>query len=85
MGLKITESGPLEWHYIRTKFHGNLPTGSKVISGGQRDRQSGDLISLLSLFLESRLKSRSVFFSCGVQNVTTSLGPFSLIQSVPLV
>jgi hypothetical protein len=50
MGLKITESGPLEWPYIRSKFHGNLPTGSKVIIGGQTDRQSGDLISLLSFF-----------------------------------
>jgi hypothetical protein len=37
-----------------TKFHENLPSGSKVISGGDTDRQTGDLISLLSL-LESRL------------------------------
>jgi hypothetical protein len=48
--------GPLEWHYLSTKFHENLPIGSKVISGGQTDRQAtGDLISLLS-FLESMLK-----------------------------
>jgi hypothetical protein len=34
-----------------------LPCGSEVISGGDTDRHSGDLISLLS-FLESRLKSK---------------------------
>jgi hypothetical protein len=34
----------------------NLPSGSKVISGGQTDRETGDLKSLLS-FLESRLKT----------------------------
>jgi hypothetical protein len=51
--------GHLEWHYLYNTFHENLPSGSKVISGGhtdrQTDRQTGDLISLLS-FLESRLK-----------------------------
>jgi hypothetical protein len=35
------------------KFHENLPSGEKFISGG--DRQTDDLISLFS-FLESRLK-----------------------------
>jgi hypothetical protein len=34
MGLKITALGHLEWHYLRTKFHENLPSGSKVIGGG---------------------------------------------------
>jgi hypothetical protein len=24
MGLKIIASGPLEWHYLCTKFHENL-------------------------------------------------------------
>jgi hypothetical protein len=46
--------GPLEWHYLRTKFHENLPSGSEVISGG--DTKTGDLISLLS-FLENSLKA----------------------------
>jgi hypothetical protein len=35
MGLKICLRGPPEWHYFRTKFHEILPSGSKVISGGQ--------------------------------------------------
>jgi hypothetical protein len=47
MGLKIMHQGPLEWHYLLTKFNENLPSGSKVISGGHTDRQDGDLISLL--------------------------------------
>jgi hypothetical protein len=60
MGLKITASRSLEWHYLYTKFHKNLPSSSKVISRAHRnrqmDKQTGDLISLLS-FLESRLKT----------------------------
>jgi hypothetical protein len=28
--------GHLEWLYLRTKFHENLPNGLKVISGGHR-------------------------------------------------
>jgi hypothetical protein len=55
MSLKLLNWGPLEWHYINTKFHENLPSGSEVISGGPTDRQIGDLISLLS-FLKSMLK-----------------------------
>jgi hypothetical protein len=55
VGLNIIASRSLEWHYLCTKFHENLPSGSEVISGGHTDRQTGDLISLLS-FLESRLK-----------------------------
>jgi hypothetical protein len=31
MGLKILHRGSLEWHYLRTKFHENLPGGSKAI------------------------------------------------------
>jgi hypothetical protein len=54
MALKLLHRGPLEWHYLRAKFHQNLPSGSKVISGGHIDRQTGGLISLLSI-LESRL------------------------------
>jgi hypothetical protein len=40
---------------VPTKFHENLPIGSKVISEGHTDRQTDDLISLLSFF-ESGLK-----------------------------
>jgi hypothetical protein len=40
MGLKIIASGFLEWHYLRTKFHENLPSGSKVISGGHTGTQT---------------------------------------------
>jgi hypothetical protein len=46
--------GPLEWHYLRTKFHENLPSGSEVITGGAH-KQTGNLIRLFS-FLESRLE-----------------------------
>jgi hypothetical protein len=34
MGLKIIASRSLEWHYLVTKFHENLLSGLKVISGG---------------------------------------------------
>jgi hypothetical protein len=34
---KLLHRGPLEWHYLRTKFHENLQNGSKVISGGHTD------------------------------------------------
>jgi hypothetical protein len=47
MGLKIIALGPLERHCLRTKFHENLPSDSKVIGRGHTDRQTGDLISLL--------------------------------------
>jgi hypothetical protein len=36
MGLKLLHRGPLEYLYVLTKFHKNLPSSSKVISGGQR-------------------------------------------------
>jgi hypothetical protein len=55
MGLKLLHRGPLEWHYILTKFHENIPSCSKVLSGGHR--QTGDLIKLLS-FSESKLKMK---------------------------
>jgi hypothetical protein len=55
----------LEWLYLLTKYHENLPSGSKAISGGHTDRQTdththththtGDLINLLS-FLDSRIR-----------------------------
>jgi hypothetical protein len=45
--------GHLQWHHLRTKFHENPPTGSKVFSGDIQT--ASDLISLLS-FLESKLK-----------------------------
>jgi hypothetical protein len=61
MGLKILHRSPLECHYLRTRFHENLPIGTEVISGGHTGRQTGDLISLLS-FLEIRLKTIS--FNC---------------------
>jgi hypothetical protein len=38
MGFKLLHRGPLEWHYLPTKFHENLPSGSKVISGGYTHR-----------------------------------------------
>jgi hypothetical protein len=38
MGLKIIALRSLEWHYVHTKFHETLPSGSKVISGGHTDR-----------------------------------------------
>jgi hypothetical protein len=38
MRLKLLHRGPLEWHYLSTKFHENLPNGSEVIGGRQTDR-----------------------------------------------
>jgi hypothetical protein len=35
MGLKLLHRGLLEYHYLPTKFHENLPSGSKVITGRQ--------------------------------------------------
>jgi hypothetical protein len=56
MGLKLFHPGRLEWHYLRAKFHGNLPNGSEIIGRG-RDRQTGDFISLFSCF-ESKVKTK---------------------------
>jgi hypothetical protein len=38
MELKVSHRGPHEWHYLRTKFIENLPSGSQVISGEQTHR-----------------------------------------------
>jgi hypothetical protein len=48
--LKIIASRFFEWYYVHTKFHENLPSGSKVISGEHTytGRQTGYFISLLS-------------------------------------
>jgi hypothetical protein len=48
MGLNILYRSSFEWHYIRTKFHEILQSGSKVISGGHTDGHNCDLISLLA-------------------------------------
>jgi hypothetical protein len=47
-GLKLLNGDPLELHYLRTKFHENVRSSSEAISRGHKDRQTGDLISLLS-------------------------------------
>jgi hypothetical protein len=55
---KVRHRGHLQWHDLRTEFHKNLPTGSKVVRGHtQTDRQTGDLISLTFLFKECKLKT----------------------------
>jgi hypothetical protein len=59
VGLKLLHRGSLEWHCLPTKYHENLPSGSKVSSGTHTHTQTGHLISLLS-FLESRLKTQHV-------------------------
>jgi hypothetical protein len=52
--LKIIGFGPLQWHKPPHKYLEDLPRGSKFIWGGggqtdtQTDKQTGDLISLLS-------------------------------------
>jgi hypothetical protein len=33
MELKIMHRCPLEWHYLHTKFHEIIPSGSKGING----------------------------------------------------
>jgi hypothetical protein len=35
---KLLHQGLLEWHYLCTTFHENLPSGSEVISGGHTGR-----------------------------------------------
>jgi hypothetical protein len=74
MGLEVAHEGPLQWHHLLAKFHPSLSAGSKIISRDTdrqthththththtyTDRQTGDLISLLS-FSESRLKCANV-------------------------
>jgi hypothetical protein len=98
MELKIWHWGPLEWHYLPTKYHENLPSGSKVISRGhtdthiytQTDRQTGDLIRLLS-FLQSRLiylvttqqiSIICIFSDCYMNIVLQSFSPIFRIPSV---
>jgi hypothetical protein len=38
--LKLLHRGPLEWHYLPTKYHENLTNGSKDISGTHTHRQT---------------------------------------------
>jgi hypothetical protein len=38
MGLKIISTRSPEWHHFPTKFHENIPSSSKVITGGHTDR-----------------------------------------------
>jgi hypothetical protein len=54
MALKPIALRSPEWHYLRTKFHEILSSGSKIIRGGQTDTQKS-LISLPSFF-KSKLK-----------------------------
>jgi hypothetical protein len=42
MGLKLLHRAPFEYHYLRIKFHENLPSGSKVIAGGHTNRQTAN-------------------------------------------
>jgi hypothetical protein len=54
MALKRTALRSPERHYLRTKFHEILSSGSKIIRGGQTDTQK-NLISLPPFF-KSKLK-----------------------------
>jgi hypothetical protein len=75
MGLKLLCRGPLEGHYFRTKFHENLPSGSEVISGGQKDGQTGDFLSLL----EMKGCSLDHLITCNTQeNMCAVYSPFIL-------
>jgi hypothetical protein len=38
---KLLHRGPLEYHYVLTKFHENLQISSKVINGGHTDSHIG--------------------------------------------
>jgi hypothetical protein len=40
-GYKLLHRGPLEYHYVLTKFHENLPGGSKFISRWQTNSHFG--------------------------------------------
>jgi hypothetical protein len=47
VGLKIIQ-GPLEWHYLCTKFHEIYQVVQKLLVGDiQTDKQTGDLIRRL--------------------------------------
>jgi hypothetical protein len=40
MVLKIFHRGPSEWHHLRTKFHENLPSGTKLLAGERQPREN---------------------------------------------
>jgi hypothetical protein len=75
-GLKVWRLGHLQWHDLSIEFHKNLPIGSKVIRGGDTDRQTGDLISLTFVFKESRLKNETLNFQYEPPNTKLHLSPF---------
>jgi hypothetical protein len=61
MGLNITASlhqGPLECYHLPTKCHETIPRGSKVISGGHTDIQTGDLRGLLFSFFGKQARNK---------------------------
>jgi hypothetical protein len=56
IGLKLLHRGPLEWHYLHKKIHENhTDRQAGTQTNTKTDRQTGDLISLLSI-LESSYK-----------------------------
>jgi hypothetical protein len=44
MTLKIWLRGHLQWHDLLAEFHENLPTGSKLISGGHKEGQTDSMV-----------------------------------------
>jgi hypothetical protein len=56
MGLKLLHRGPLEWQHLPTKYHEALPSGSKIINGGQTDWR----FDKTTFILQSTLKTCNI-------------------------
>jgi hypothetical protein len=59
MGLKILHWGPLEHHYVLIKFQVNLPSSSKLISGGQTDNDFGMIYVNIKAITTTQILSKS--------------------------
>jgi hypothetical protein len=57
MALKLLQRGPLEWHHLPTKYHEDLPSGSKIINGGQTEKQTDWRFEKTTFILQSTLKT----------------------------
>jgi hypothetical protein len=64
VGLKLLHRSPLEWHYLRTKFHENLPSCSKVINGGHTESHFGMIKVTFNAITTSTSKSTNRLIRC---------------------
>jgi hypothetical protein len=56
---KILHWGPLENHYVLIKFHGNLPSSSKLISGRETDNDFGMIDVYIKVITTTQISSKS--------------------------